>query len=148
MWYFVSYVSYTLSIIKMPNIPQECYIPFLFLQNMSTSFLWCILHSRVCLEIHSIKFKHWFLGGDPTNTYSIKSQSHPSNQVPRFVMSQLNMQLPHVSCLQASKSYHNIMYLAETRQCVRKEIEIWKPCLVVFEEDIGMRTLERSLFMS
>lgn len=56
------------------------------------------------------------LGGEPANTYSIKSQSHPSNQVPHVIMSHLNTHLFHINSLQALKSHHSIMFHAETRQ--------------------------------
>lgn len=83
---------------------------------MSTSFHWCILHSRVCIKL--------ILGGNPANTYSMKSQSHPSHQVPHVIMSHLNTEPPHTNSLQALKSHHYIMFHAETRQRTR-EMEIW-----------------------
>ena len=55
-------------------------------------------------------------GRDPANTYSIKFQSHPSNQVPRVIMSHLNIQLPDINRPQALQSHHSIMFHAETRQ--------------------------------
>ena len=66
---------------------------------------------------------------------SLKSKPPPPPRPPprppsRVIMSHLNAQLPHVNRLQAFGSHHNIVFLAGTRQCLRK-IAIWKPFLEV-----------------
>lgn len=81
------------SIIIMPNIHQECtdvYPPVsFFLQKMSTSFHWCISHSRECIKIPFDKMWSLILWGWPSqhllNQVSITflMSSPPCHYVPQ-----------------------------------------------------------------
>lgn len=85
----------------------------------------------------SLIFGGW--GGGPANTYSIKSQSHPSNQVPHVIMSRLDISAPsqqppagfkvppqcHVSCGNMSKHDKNWDLNAILRVLWQCCTEVW-----------------------
>lgn len=106
--------------------------PFLFLQNMSTSFHWCISHLRACIKIPFNKMWSLIFGGWPSqhllNQVSITSLK--SSPLCHYVPPQHFSSLKSATC-RVLQSHRNIMFHAEPRQSMTNEI--CKPFHEVFE---------------